>query len=446
MQVKLQNGDLVLFNRQPSLHAASIMCHEVRIRPGHTFALNSACLGPYAADCDGDEMNLFLPQTPEALAEAGEILAVQHNIMSGQVIAIIGPIQDTVLGIYRVCADTFTASEAMRLRGRASGPLPGSRFLPTSSPSTTGPAAGAPVHGVLEGASPSRPSTATASSCKSYATTWARRRPSILFMRCKTSPTPTLIFAGFLSASRTRASMRSFEHTAERVRRGLRRREGKEEEEVNERLNQCPKTLGKACLAQRRRTILPSVRAGAKGNMSNLVWILEALASRTREAKDPRISGPVAPCTWSRKRPWTADSSLTTTPPGCNPRVLVRLCKRAQGLVDTAIKTSQTGYVERKLMRPGELRTVTEGSWTGTASSSSSTATMVSHPSRTRKFPPGPRGPSHARHVVEDWSTYLLEYKDAAKVEYSTIPVGQWHYHGDGSLEINDDVYRTVRE
>lgn len=49
---------IVLFNRQPSLHKLSIMCHRAKIRPWRTFRLNECACNPYNADFDGDEMNL----------------------------------------------------------------------------------------------------------------------------------------------------------------------------------------------------------------------------------------------------------------------------------------------------------------------------------------------------------------------------------------------------
>lgn len=51
-------SSIVLFNRQPSLHKLSIMCHRVRVRPWRTFRLNECVCNPYNADFDGDEMNL----------------------------------------------------------------------------------------------------------------------------------------------------------------------------------------------------------------------------------------------------------------------------------------------------------------------------------------------------------------------------------------------------
>ena len=79
----LKNGDLVLFNRQPSLHRMSIMAHEVRVMPGQTFRLSLVVCPPYNADFDGDEMNLHVPQSEEARTEAQYLLKVQEHIVTG---------------------------------------------------------------------------------------------------------------------------------------------------------------------------------------------------------------------------------------------------------------------------------------------------------------------------------------------------------------------------
>lgn len=52
----LRDGDYVLFNRQPSLHKMSMMCHRVKVMPFQTFRLNVLCTNPYNADkCLGDK-------------------------------------------------------------------------------------------------------------------------------------------------------------------------------------------------------------------------------------------------------------------------------------------------------------------------------------------------------------------------------------------------------
>ncbi|RDL37944.1 putative DNA-directed RNA polymerase III subunit RPC1 [Venustampulla echinocandica] len=76
----LEDGDIVLFNRQPSLHKLSIMSHYVKVRPWRTFRLNECVCNPYNADFDGDEMNLHVPQTEEARTEAINLMGVKNNL------------------------------------------------------------------------------------------------------------------------------------------------------------------------------------------------------------------------------------------------------------------------------------------------------------------------------------------------------------------------------
>lgn len=71
----LEDGDVVLFNRQPSLHKMSIMAHRARIMPWRTLRFNECVCTPYNADFDGDEMNIHVPQTEEARAEAIQLMA-----------------------------------------------------------------------------------------------------------------------------------------------------------------------------------------------------------------------------------------------------------------------------------------------------------------------------------------------------------------------------------
>ena len=97
----LIDGDIVLFNRQPSLHRMSIMAHRVRVLPYKTFRLNLCVCTPYNADFDGDEMNLHVPQSEEAQTEARLLLIVQNNILSPRYGApIIGAIRDFITALY----------------------------------------------------------------------------------------------------------------------------------------------------------------------------------------------------------------------------------------------------------------------------------------------------------------------------------------------------------
>ncbi|HEV2166702.1 MAG TPA: DNA-directed RNA polymerase subunit A' [Thermoplasmata archaeon] len=79
---QLLDGDIVLFNRQPSLHRMSMMAHFVRILPHKTFRFNLCDCPPYNADFDGDEMNLHVLQSQEARAEAKVLMKVEEHILS----------------------------------------------------------------------------------------------------------------------------------------------------------------------------------------------------------------------------------------------------------------------------------------------------------------------------------------------------------------------------
>ena len=78
----MEDGDVVLFNRQPSLHRLSIMAHRVKVLEWRTFRFNIQVCAPYNADFDGDEMNMHLPQTEEARAEAFMLMGVHSNLVT----------------------------------------------------------------------------------------------------------------------------------------------------------------------------------------------------------------------------------------------------------------------------------------------------------------------------------------------------------------------------
>lgn len=97
----LMDGDIAIFNRQPSLHRMSMMCHRVKVLPGKTLRLNPAVCTPFNADFDGDEMNLHIPQTEEARAEAEILMEVQTQLISLRYgLSIIGCTQDAISGNY----------------------------------------------------------------------------------------------------------------------------------------------------------------------------------------------------------------------------------------------------------------------------------------------------------------------------------------------------------
>ena len=99
----IMDGDIVLFNRQPTLHRMSMMGHRVKVLPYNTFRLNVSVTAPYNADFDGDEMNAHIPQSYESATELLEIAAVPHQIVTPRhAKPVIGIVQDTLVGSYRI--------------------------------------------------------------------------------------------------------------------------------------------------------------------------------------------------------------------------------------------------------------------------------------------------------------------------------------------------------
>jgi DNA-directed RNA polymerase subunit A' len=116
----LQNGDIVLFNRHPSLHRGSLMSHFVRVLPGRTFRMHPASCTPYNADFDGDEMNIHSPQNEEARAEAKELLDVKQNIMSPKNnMNLVGCSTDAITGNYVLGLSELTKEDANQLLFRS---------------------------------------------------------------------------------------------------------------------------------------------------------------------------------------------------------------------------------------------------------------------------------------------------------------------------------------
>jgi len=115
----MMDGDAILFNRQPTLHRMSMMCHIARVMyQGDTFRMNVGCTKPYNADFDGDEMNLHMPQDDESEIELRHLAAVPYQLISpANNNSIIGVFQDSLIGSYLFTRENikFTPREAMNL-------------------------------------------------------------------------------------------------------------------------------------------------------------------------------------------------------------------------------------------------------------------------------------------------------------------------------------------
>ncbi|CAG8478441.1 1597_t:CDS:10 [Paraglomus brasilianum] len=108
------NGDMLLVNRQPTLHKPSIMAHRARVLPAEkTIRLHYANCQSYNADFDGDEMNIHLPQNEIARAEAMFVGSAGEQYLSSTSGAPLrGLIQDHVVtGVWLSSKETFFTRE-----------------------------------------------------------------------------------------------------------------------------------------------------------------------------------------------------------------------------------------------------------------------------------------------------------------------------------------------
>ena len=102
----LIDGDMVLLNRQPSLHKLSMMAHKVKVISDpniNAYGLNIAATTPYNADFDGDEMNIFIPQSNQTKIELSEIANLEKQIIkAGNSAPVVGIVNDGMIGAYNL--------------------------------------------------------------------------------------------------------------------------------------------------------------------------------------------------------------------------------------------------------------------------------------------------------------------------------------------------------
>jgi DNA-directed RNA polymerase subunit A' len=112
LERQLVNGDVGLMNRQPTLHKLSIMAHDIKVIPGKTLRIHVSACTPYNADFDGDEMNLHVPQSLEAQAEARYLMQPKDLILSprdGEPIMALQ--EDELIGMFLLTRDGATFSK-----------------------------------------------------------------------------------------------------------------------------------------------------------------------------------------------------------------------------------------------------------------------------------------------------------------------------------------------
>ena len=110
----LQDGDIVLLNRQPTLHRGSMLAQKIKIRPFKTIRMNLAITKTFNADFDGDEMNIHVPASEESNSELRYIASTKWNMISPQSSkSNIAIVQDGLLGAYLITKENIRLSKSL---------------------------------------------------------------------------------------------------------------------------------------------------------------------------------------------------------------------------------------------------------------------------------------------------------------------------------------------
>ena len=380
-------GTPVVFNRQPSLHKQSMQCHRARIVSGLTFRLNVATTTPYNADFDGDEMNMHFLQDMSARVEAAELMAVHNQIVSPQSNKpAIGLVQDGLLAGYlltssdapplsrrEMCELALNVKDCCRLPAPEwPSPDPGqslwhprqvlSLLLPSDfsyyHPSTdTYIRDGHLVSGQL-----CRQTLGTASHSIAHKL-WLEKgaRVSVMFLsNAQRVFNKWLIRRGFSVRLSDCAPSPTLKSMVSEVRDTLVRRSGVLEsckatyslpaQTVEDAqvvmLSKALTTVGQlvsGILDPATNTLCQTVAAGSKGNLINIAQLSGIVGQQCIEGKRPEGLGSEV-----NERGFVGNSYYD----GLNiMEYFFHSQAGREGLVDTAVKTANTGYIQRRLMK-----------------------------------------------------------------------------------------------
>ena len=398
---QLRDGDVVIFNRQPSLHRMSLMAHRVRVVSHSTFRMNLSCTTPYNADFDGDEMNMHVPQTHEARAEAALLMTPSSQLVSPQsnrpVMAIV---QDTLLGAALLTArDSFVERDELfqilvalptwdgavpvpcvvKPRALWSGKQLVTLLLPPSTYLTRaagmhrdddasgaddtivrvvagehltghlckralGTTEGGLVHLIFANEGPAR-AAQFIDVLQLLVVAWMQSRPC------------TVGVADFFVDAATRAAIASSVETAQRDGAGG---PAGGEEQTQHRLNCARDAAGKLVIAavgrannMRRMCII----AGSKGSSLNIAQTIGCVGQQSVDGQRPaRARGRCLPCfqrhsAEPRAQGFVASAYILGLSPA---ETFFHAMGGREGLIDTAVKTSETGYTQRRLVKSTE--------------------------------------------------------------------------------------------
>jgi len=386
----LQDDDIVLFNRQPSLHKGSMMGYRVLVCPGsRTFRLNLACTSVSNADYDGDEMNVHVPQDPAAQAEARLLMSVPEHIVSAQSNKpSVGLVQDALVAAWLLTSDGVAVTReqlcALHLalhyterplpaplpeavdgraafslllppdldyehRGRGVLVRAGQLLAGRLCRQTLGTASGGLVHHLWLFRGPEAAKRFLSDAQRLLNRWLAWRGFSVRLSDCEppaavTERVHALVALSELKAARIAAAGERL-HCAPML-----------EEAVATIANKALTDAGKvvhAGLDERENALYQDVASGAKGNLVNITQLMGLVGQQSVEGQ--RVD-PGAPLTAGLARKGFVRRSYFR---GLEAReFFAHTMAGREGLIDTSVKTASTGYLQRRLMKAMETLTV----------------------------------------------------------------------------------------
>jgi DNA-directed RNA polymerase II subunit RPB1 len=439
----VNDGDVVVFNRQPTLHKMSMMGHRVRVLPYSTFRLNLSVTTPYNADFDGDEMNLHVPQSQESRAEIEELMMVHRLIVSPQSNKpVMGIVQDSLLGTKLFTKrDTFLDRDLVNnilmwlpnwdgkvpqpavlkprplwtgkqifsmlippvnlLRKSIAAPKDGEKnddFSPTDTKvriekgrlvmgivckNTVGNSKGSLVHVIFNERGPEEARNFL-DSVQAVVNYWLMNRGFSIGIGDTIADSATMQQVNKIIAE-AKAEVADVIRTLQEGR--LEMRPGRTlmetfEVEVNNKLNKARDKAGEAATYSLRSTnaTVEMVTAGSKGSFINISQMIACVGQQNVEGK--RIPYGFRNRTLPHfvaqdMSPESRGAPSLSPPPPPDPAVVLTACAPGfvensylrglnpqefffhamggrEGLIDTAVKTSETGYIQRRLMKAME--------------------------------------------------------------------------------------------
>jgi DNA-directed RNA polymerase II subunit RPB1 len=390
------DGDIVLFNRQPSLHKASMEAHRVKVLPYSTFRLNVSATRPYNADFDGDEMNMHVPQSIPAATELRVLASVLRNIISPRTSTpIIQLFQDTMTGAYRISQPGVEVPEhiAMNILARINRPFKrknrnwtGSEIISAAMPLINYNARGIKLElgeltkGVLK-------KSATGNLVHLTYNDFGPQRAGQLINDIQSIVTQFNLYTGFsVGTSDLIADVKTNSFVKDKIAEGRRKvseiltnvhggkyinnmgmSDGEKLEDdissamkdvVNKINTEVIDSLKKTARVDSLNRIVQMVDSGSKGSEANITQMVATLGQQLIEGK--RVQYTLQDRTLPHftryddgveSRGFVEHSFVDGLMPA---EFFFHAQAGREGLIDTAVKTSDTGYIQRRLMKTME--------------------------------------------------------------------------------------------